>query len=278
MRVSIITVCYNSEATIGRTMRSIQQQSYGNIEHIIVDGSSTDKTLSIIKELQHNGPLKSEPDKGIYDAMNKGIAMATGDIIGILNSDDYYSDNNVIERIVNTFSASNCNAVYGDLLYVNSKNESEVLRKWVAGGYDARLFYRGWMPPHPTFFVKREMYEKLGCFNLKLKSSSDYELMLRFLFLHDIKAKYIPQVLVHMQDGGQSNKSLKNRFAAHKEDYMAWTANGLKPKWYTLILKPTRKIHQFVFFKRKMFNAPKDLNKSEPKERFSTQLNLRNSL
>lgn len=250
MKVSIITVTFNSEATIKDTLLSIKEQSYKDIEHIIIDGASVDNTINVLKENGHSGPLLSEPDKGIYDAMNKGIKMATGDIIGILNSDDFYPDNLVIEKVVKSFASGDCDGVYGDLMYVDALYVKKILRKWIAGIYNRKLFYKGWMPPHPTFFVRKEVYEKYGFFNLDFKTSSDYELLLRFMFLNNIRVKYIPNVLVHMRTGGHSNKSIKNRLAAHKEDYMAWKSNGLSPKWYTLAMKPLRKVKQYVIAKK----------------------------
>lgn len=246
MKVTIITATLNSAGTIKDTLLSIKQQSYKNIEHIIVDGASSDNTLKIINNLSHKGPVLSEADNGIYDAMNKGVKMAKGDIIGILNSDDYYPDPAIIDEVVKTFRSGDCDAIYGDLIFVDQGEGKKVVRKWVAGVFNRNHFYNGWMPPHPTFFVKKEVYEKYGYFNLKFKNSSDYELLLRFMFLHRIKVKYIPTVMVHMRVGGHSNRSLKNRLVAHKEDYLAWKANGISPKWFTLALKPIRKIKQFV--------------------------------
>lgn len=246
MKVSIITATYNSAQTIRDTVLSVRHQSYHNLEHIIIDGNSTDNTLNLAGHFGHTGPLLSERDNGIYDAMNKGVRMASGDIIGILNSDDFYPDAEVIGRVVKAFKSENCDAVYGDLVYVDSLQTKKVLRKWIAGGYNKKLFYRGWMPPHPTFFVKKEMYEKHGLFDLNFKSSSDYELLLRFMFLKDIRVKYLHGVLVHMRAGGYSNRSIKNRIAAHLEDYRAWRVNGISPKWYTVALKPLRKIKQYL--------------------------------
>lgn len=245
MKVSIITATYNSERTIKDTLSSVKQQTYKNVEHIIIDGASSDKTINLLDLYGHQGPKVSECDKGIYDAMNKGVAMAHGDIIGILNSDDFYADNKVIEKVVEAFENSDCDAVYGDLVFIDGKQSNKVVRKWIAGSYDKNQFYNGWMPPHPTVFIRKKVYEKYGLFNLKFKSSSDYELLLRLMFINNINVSYIPQVLVHMRTGGQSNKSLSNRLAAHKEDYMAWVTNGISPKWYTLAMKPLSKIKQF---------------------------------
>lgn len=249
MKVSIITATFNSARTIKDTLLSVKHQTHKDVEHIIIDGASTDNTLNLLSHFGHNGPVLSEGDDGIYHAMNKGVAMASGDIVGILNSDDFYPHADVIEKVVQVFKNSKCDGVYGDLVFVDSLRAKKVLRKWVAGNYSRNLFYKGWMPPHPTFFVKREVYEKYGLFNLDFKNSSDYELLLRFIFLNNIKLKYIPGVMVHMRAGGHSNKSLKNRLIAHKEDYLAWKLNGISPKWYTLALKPLGKVKQFIVAK-----------------------------
>lgn len=250
MKVSIVTATYNSASTIKDTFLSVKQQSYKNVEHIIIDGASTDNTIQLLHDLDHSGPFLSEPDKGIYDAMNKGVKMATGDIVGILNSDDFYPQNDVIEKVVKAFEVGDCDAVYGDLMYVDALQVKKFLRKWIAGDYKKKLFLKGWMPPHPTVFLKREVYEKYGLFNLNFKTSSDYELLLRFMFKNNIRVKYIPNILVHMRAGGHSNKSLRNRMAAHKEDYLAWKSNDLSPKWYTLAMKPLRKVTQYVNAKK----------------------------
>jgi glycosyltransferase len=247
MKVSIITATYNSAATVSDTLLSVQKQTYPAIEHIIIDGLSNDNTLQIVSGFNHVHQVVSEKDEGIYDAMNKGIAYTTGDIIGILNSDDFYADENIIEKVVQIFNTTKCDAVYGDLVFVDAVQTNKVSRKWIAGGYNEELFLKGWMPPHPTFFVRKEIYNQFGKFITTLKSSADYELMIRFLYLHKIKVKYLPATLVHMRSGGQSTKSVLNRLKANYEDYQAWRLNSLKPKWYTLLLKPIRKIKQFYF-------------------------------
>ncbi len=247
MKVSIITATFNSASTIADTLESVRIQTYPTIEHIIVDGLSTDNTLTIVNNAQRIEQVVSEKDNGIYDAMNKGIALTNGEIIGILNSDDFYAHEKVIEEVVALFEETDCDAVYGNLIFVHPDNPKKVLRKWIAGGYDLNLFLKGWMPPHPTFFVKKSIYDQLGNFNIALRSSADYELLLRFLYVNKIKVEYLHDVLVHMRSGGQSTKSFSNRIKAHKEDYMAWRLNGITPKWYTLMLKPVRKIKQFLF-------------------------------
>jgi glycosyltransferase involved in cell wall biosynthesis len=246
MRVSIITVCFNSAATIADTIRSIQNQAYRDIEHIIIDGVSTDNTLEVIQSTNFKGRIISEKDSGLYDAMNKGIRMATGDIVGILNSDDFYPDDDVIVDVVNHFSKQPCDAVYADLDFINTSKPKKIVRKWRSGHYKYEKFNFGWMPPHPTFFVRKEVYENYGVFNTGLKSAADYELILRFLYVNKIKAVYLPRVLVHMRSGGVSNRSFSSRLKAHMEDYKAWRINGGSPHWYTMVLKPLRKVFQYM--------------------------------
>lgn len=248
MKVSIITIAFNSADTIEDTIKSVASQDYPDIEYIVIDGASKDDTIKIIEK--HKDAIASaisEPDKGIYDAMNKGVRAATGDIIGILNSDDFYADQNVISDVVKAFTASpEAQALYADLVYVNREDITKVVRYWEAGNYKREKFRKGWMPPHPTFFVRRQQYEQLGLYSLELKSAADYELMLRFLYKHELKCIYLNRVITRMRLGGESNITVKNRLRANKEDRQAWTMNGLKPAWYTLTLKPISKIGQFV--------------------------------
>ncbi|HLK27786.1 MAG TPA: glycosyltransferase family 2 protein [Puia sp.] len=246
MKVSIITATYNSALTVKDTLNCIRQQDYSEIEHIIVDGKSADETLNIVNEFDHVSKVISEKDKGIYDAMNKGISAATGDVIGILNSDDIYTSSEVISTITKAFSDSGTKTTYADLQYVQSNNLNKVVRTWKAGNFSKRNFYYGWMPPHPTFFVRREVYEKVGLFNISLRSAADYEMMLRILIKHEIPTHYIPHVIVKMRAGGMSNASFKNRITANKEDRLAWKLNGLEPHFFTLYAKPIRKISQFL--------------------------------
>lgn len=244
--ITIITVAYNAATTIANTIKSVLNQTYKNLEYVIVDGCSKDGTIEIIKSFTDERiTFISEPDKGIYDAMNKGIGLATGNIVGILNSDDFYADIDVLEKVVEGFSATNCEALYGNLLYVDAIDTKKIIRTWVAGNYNHNNFLQGWMPPHPTFFVRREIYEKYGKFNTSLKSAADYELLLRFLYKHKIAAYYLPKILVHMRTGGMSNRNINNRIKANLEDRKAWKMNNIKPRFYTLFLKPVRKINQF---------------------------------
>ncbi|MCE3228152.1 MAG: glycosyltransferase [Bacteroidetes bacterium] len=247
LKVSVITITYNSAETLEQTILSVTNQTYNNIEYIIVDGKSTDSTLSIVE--RHKDKISkviSEKDKGLYDALNKGIDLATGDIIAILHSDDFYINENVIQKYVDVFTKQNCEAVYSDLYYVDRKNTDKITRKWKSGNYKPGSFLNGWMPPHPTFFVKKELYSEFGKFNLDFKTAADYELMLRFIHKNKIKLGYLPEYTVKMRVGGQSNESVKNRVNANMEDRKAWEVNGLKPRFYTLWLKPLRKISQFL--------------------------------
>ncbi|WP_234734323.1 glycosyltransferase family 2 protein [Tellurirhabdus bombi] len=247
MKVSIITVVFNGAATIRDCIGSVLQQSYANIEYIIIDGQSTDSTLEIIRSF---GPkiaqVVSEPDKGLYDAMNKGLRLATGDVVGILNADDFYRHDRVIEKVVTTFKQNSSDAVYGDLVYVDQKDTNRVTRYWKAGNYQDGAFLWGWMPPHPTFFVRRELYDQYGFFTQQFRSAADYELMLRFLHKYKVKTSYLKEVLVVMRTGGVSNRNVKNRLAANREDKAAWEVNQLKPYFFTLWLKPLRKVFQFI--------------------------------
>jgi glycosyltransferase len=245
MRISIITATYNSAATVRDTLACIAGQQYPNIEHIIVDGLSKDHTLTIVKEFTHVAKVISEKDNGIYDAMNKGVQQATGDVIGILNSDDFYTGPSILEMVARAFEDPAVEAVYGDLQYVNAANVQLITRTWRSGTFKKKYLYYGWMPPHPTFFVRRHVYEKCGLFNTTLRSAADYELMLRVLLRYNAHVQYIPEVLVKMRAGGMSNASLKNRFRANKEDAMAWKLNNLKPYFFTMWLKPLRKVLQF---------------------------------
>ncbi|MFK8030322.1 MAG: glycosyltransferase family 2 protein [Gammaproteobacteria bacterium] len=245
MKISMITVCLNAQDTIADTIESIRRQSHPDIEYIIVDGGSTDDTLSIIEQNRDVvTKLQTGPDKGMYDAANKGINMAEGEVVGMLNADDFYADTDVLKDVAAAVRDGS-DAVYGDLHYVDRNDPKTIKRNWKSGSYDRKHFLSGWMPPHPTFFLRKSAYEAHGLFRLDLKSAADYELMLRMLYKHSLKIDYIDRVLVKMRDGGQSNISLANRIRANKEDRRAWSINGLKAAWYTLHLKPLSKLKQF---------------------------------
>ncbi len=247
MKISIVTVCYNSAETIEDTLRSVVNQDFEDLEYIIVDGASNDATLQIVERYSSRiSKVISERDAGIYDAINKGISHATGDVVGVLNSDDFYINSSLLSEIAQKFEKENCDCIYGDLQYVDRDNPNDIKRNWKSGEYKDGMFYEGWMPPHPTFFIKRACYLKYGLFNLKLKSAADYELMLRMMHVHKIKSAYIPKIFVKMRVGGKSNVTLMNRIKANREDRLAWEINGVRPKFYTLFMKPLSKIGQFL--------------------------------
>ena len=245
MKVSIITVALNAVQSIADTLLSVASQSYKDIEHIVIDGGSSDGTQEVIKQFPHVAKFISEKDDGLYYAMNKGLSFASGDIVVMLNADDEYSDNEVISKVVKSFENHNVDIVYGDLIYVHPI-QKKIIRSWKAGRYKPSKFYQGWMVPHPTFFVKREFYERLGYFDTSLKYAADYELMLRFMFKQPIKTFYISETLVIMKSGGKSNASFKNRWTINREDRRAWAINHLQPHLFTLILKPLRKLTQYI--------------------------------
>lgn len=237
MKISIITVCYNAAETIGHTLRSVREQTYLNIEHIIVDGGSKDSTLSVVAaQAIPNHKFISERDKGIYDAMNKGIALATGDIIGFINADDFYPSPDVLSKFAKAFEVSGTDSCYGDLYYVKQDDISRFARYWKSCTFMADLFEKGWCPPHPTFFVRRSVYQRLGGFNLNYKIAADVELMARFLVTGKISSIYIPEVLVHMRMGGTTNRSLCNIFRQNLEIRRALLENGLRFSWIQFIL------------------------------------------
>ncbi len=247
MKVSVITISYNSALTIEDTIRSVLEQDYEHLEYIIIDGASTDGTLNIIDKYKSQvSRIISEPDKGIYNAMNKGLKLATGDVISILNSDDTFAHPCAVSKMVSKLIETNADTCYGDLVYVQRDNPEKRLRYWRAGEYAPNCFLNGWMPPHPTFFAKAELYKKYGGFNESLKISADYELMLRMLYRNGASTTYLPEVVVKMKAGGMSNSSLRNRIAANREDRLAWKINGLKPNFYTFQLKPLSKLKQFI--------------------------------
>lgn len=210
MKISIITVSYNSAKTIPDTIASVAAQDYESVEHIVVDGGSNDGTAQIIAGSTSISSFVSEPDEGIYDAMNKGLSMARGDIIGILNADDFYASNTVLTDIAKVFSAQKIDACYGDLVYVDADNTSSVVRYWTSRQFKSGLFKRGWMPAHPTFFCRRTTYQKFGGFDQSYKIAADVELLFRFLEKHRIKTVYLPRTLIKMRLGGTTNQSWRN--------------------------------------------------------------------
>lgn len=244
MKLSIITVAFQAERTIARAAASVlgQRQTGFELEYIVVDGASQDGTLAALESYRGQiDRLISEPDEGLYHAMNKGWQAATGDFVGFLNADDVYADDGVLARVAAV--AGGAGGVYGDLVYVEGER---IVRHWVSGSYRAGAFRRGWMPPHPAFFARREAFVKWGGFRTELRSAADYELMLRFIHVHELPLAYLPEVLVRMEVGGVSNASWRHRLRANREDRKAWELNGLRPWPWTRWLKPLRKLGQFI--------------------------------
>ena len=245
MKFSIITVVYNNVRCIGGCIKSVLSQSYKDIEYIIVDGSSTDGTMDVVNRYGNEIDMAvSEKDEGNIYAMNKGLNLATGDVVGFLHSDDYYTHDKVIESVAGVFKSEGCDSVYGDLVYVKGDDTGRAIRHWRSGEYDVKRIRAGWMPPHPAFFVKRNAYDRFGKFDTSLRISSDYELILRFLYKNGISAAYLPGVLVEMRWGGVSNRSLKNIVKKTAEDYRACRMHGLGMG--TVFMKNITKIPQFL--------------------------------
>jgi len=247
LKVSIVTGTYNSQEYVADCVQSVNSQNYGTIEHIIIDGASKDKTLQVIKATPNRiAKIISEPDNGIYDAMNKGLQNATGDIMGILNSDDFYIDSNVISKVVETFEISGADCVFGDLYYVNPLNTDNIVRKWVTGPYKKGAFQKGWHPAHPSFFVRRKVYEEYGYFNTDFSLAADFELMLRFLEKYGLTHHYIPKPLVKMRLGGATSSGLKNTLIGNKEVMKAFDINNIKVGKLYPVMRLVPKIKQFV--------------------------------
>jgi len=248
VKISIITVVYNNDKTIKSAIKSVLTQSYSNIEYVIIDGGSSDKTVNIIDEYKEQlGYFISEKDKGIYDAMNKGIKAATGDVIGILNSDDLYQDATVIESVMNQFIQNpTLDIVYGDLVYVNSDNVDKVVRNWKSNSYHNNFFDNGNVPPHPSLFVNKRIYEEAGLFNLDFKLAADYEFMLRIFKKHNFKSKYINKIIVKMRLGGATNQSFSNIKKQNIEILKAWKHNHLKLPFLLMPLRIIKRLIQFI--------------------------------
>ncbi|WP_436322961.1 glycosyltransferase family 2 protein [Vibrio cidicii] len=245
MKVSVITATYNSSQTIVDTVRSLEGQTYSDIEYIIVDGASKDNTLQVIEQnCSRVSKIISEPDRGIYDALNKGIQAATGDIIGFLHSDDLLAYPQAIADLVNTMQVSQSQAVYADLEYVSKDDISKTVRLWTSGEYQKQNLLNGWMPPHPTFYMRRECYQALGVFDLSFRISADYDSLLRYLWLNSVTMSYLPKVLIKMRVGGASNRSLSNIYKKSCEDIRALkNSQVFWPK--ALLIKNVSKIPQF---------------------------------
>lgn len=245
MKITVITVTYNSASTIVDTLRSIAQQTHPNTEHIVIDGASTDATLSLVhKHASPTARVLSEPDSGIYDAMNKGLQLATGDLVGFLNADDIFDNPNVLMQIAGAASDPSVAAVYGDLMYVSQNDLGRVVRHWRSGGFVPSRLGFGWMPPHPTFYVRRALVAELGTFDTGFRIASDYDFMLRLLRRPGVVVRYVPQVLVRMRTGGASNRSASALWRKSSEDWRALRKNGVGGL-SSLLCKNLRKLPQF---------------------------------
>lgn len=247
MKVSVVTVCFNSAATIRSCIDSVLSQQGIDLDYVMIDGASKDGTADIVRSYgKRISTFVSEPDKGIYNAMNKGLRLAKGDIVAILNSDDYYAGPAVLHDVAEAFRLNpEIDIVYGDLEYVDAVNTDHVVRRWISSAFKPGSFSRGWHPPHPSFFVRRAVYERLGLFNEEFRIAADYEFMLRVLEKHRLPSLYLPGVKVKMRTGGASNRSLKNIWKANRESYLAFKKNSLRAPIWLPLLKPFSKIRQF---------------------------------
>lgn len=247
MLVSIITVCFNSEETIRDTIESVLSQDYPEIEYLVVDGGSTDGTMKIVREYENRiHKIISERDRGIYDAMNKGISNANGDVIGILNSDDTYIDSNSVSKLVNKLIESGSDSVYADLIVVERFNINRALRYYDSSFFSPEKFRYGWMPAHPTFFVKKSVYDCVGRFSLDYKIASDYEMLIRILWVHKFKYAYLPEPVIRMRYGGASSAGIARNWILNKEIVVACRKHGIWTALPLLVLKVPRKLYGLV--------------------------------
>ncbi|MFA8444029.1 glycosyltransferase family 2 protein [Yoonia sp.] len=246
MKISIITAVYNRENTVAQAINSVAKQTYPQIEHLIIDGASSDGTMREVQKFAHPGMrVLSEPDRGIYDALNKGVRNSTGDVIGLMHSDDFFANDDVLHTVSDAFHNTGADAVYGDLDYVAAEDTSRVIRHWKSREFTPRILSRGWMPPHPTLFVRREAILRLGLYNTDYRIAADYEAILRWFGKGKLKPAYVPQVLVKMRVGGESNRSFERILRKSREDYRALRTNGVGGVG-ALAWKNLSKIPQFV--------------------------------
>ena len=249
MKVSLITATYNSESVIRSCLESVAGQTYEHVEHIVVDGKSTDTTVEIVKEFTVSHPYvtwTSESDQGIYDALNKGIEMASGEVIGFVHSDDLLANRDILQEIMDQFRDSDVSGVYGDLKYVDASDTDRTIRYWRSSAFSKSLLHKGWMPPHPTLFLKKELYTKYGRFNTNLKIAADYEFVLRLFQHKDLKFYYLPQVITLMRLGGASNRNLQNIINKSREDLRALRMNNISFPLWVLIQKNISKLPQWL--------------------------------
>ena len=247
MKISIITVVWNNKDTIKDTIKSVLNQTYRDIEYIIIDGASTDGTVEIVKSYGDKiTKFMSEPDKGIYDAMNKGIKLATGDVIGILNADDFYIDDHVLTRVAKEFLKSNIEAMFADLVYVKPDNVKKTVRHYDSSKFSPEKFAYGWMPAHPTFFLKKKCYDQYGLYKTDYKIAADYELLIRMLYLNKVSYNYIPEILIKMRLGGVSTNSLQSNWILNQEILRACNENGIKTNLFKIYSKYPKKLLELL--------------------------------
>lgn len=249
LQISIVTAVYNRRSTVAQAIKSVQAQTHQWVQHVVIDGASSDGSLQVVKDcLGPKGVLVSEPDKGIYDALNKGMAMCSGDVIGVMHSDDFFADDQVLSDVALAFADPTVDAVYGDLDYVDGRDTSKIIRHWRAGAYLRQRLDWGWMPPHPTLFVRRSVVERWGAYDTRYRISADYDSILRYLGQGHIRMAYVPRVLVKMRLGGESNGSLKKVIRKSWEDWLAMRRNGIGSLGGvgSLVWKNLSKVRQFA--------------------------------
>jgi glycosyltransferase involved in cell wall biosynthesis len=246
MKISIITATYNSAATVAGTLESVAAQTHANIEHICVDGLSKDNTVDIIKSFPHVAKWVSEKDKGLYDAINKGIALATGDVVGVLNSDDFFPTPDVMAAVAAEFERANTDMVYGDIAFVKPGNLEKIIRLYSSAKFKPRKFAYGYMPAHPSCYIKKSCYGQYGLYQHDYKIAADYELLMRMMFTHKISSSYLNKIFVYMRTGGVSNQTLKSRYTLNKEIVRACKENGVNTNMALLSLKYINKIGEYI--------------------------------
>lgn len=251
MKITVVTAVYNGAGTIEDTLRSVASQNYPNIEHIVVDGASKDATLAIVERYRKGiARIVSEPDRGVYDAMNKGLSAATGEVIGFLNADDVFAGPTVLSRIAETLALTDIDACYADLDYVSQSDPTRIVRRWRSEPYRPGLFERGWMPAHPTFYARRRVYEAFGGFDLSFKLQADFELTMRLMRIHGIQTTFVPEVWIKMRTGGMSNNSIRNIVRGNIEAHQACRKHRLQvPPWF-MLTKVASRLSQFTAWSR----------------------------
>lgn len=270
MTISIITATFNSAATIADCITSVNNQSWNDIEQIIIDGASVDNTIKIAKSIPNRiTKIISEPDKGIYYAMNKGISLAKGDIIGILNSDDFLASNDIIETIVKTFNQEKCDAIYGNLVFVSANNSQKIIRGWKSSEYVKGSFSKGWHPPHPTFYVVKRIYNNYGGFDVQLNVSADFELMLRFIEKYQINTVYIDRTIVIMRYGGEATGSIRNILKGNQNILKAFRKNNIKVSLVYSLFRILSKIEQFFSYKKAFLKRNIIIDSNKPRKHSS---------